>query len=109
MKEAGGSASEKELRLLAVTQKQDKLLYLCAYLLLNLSEDPDIERKMQKKVCPQNIHVAVHRTFVDMTCCIAYFSTMDWLCSAWCMFVLLEVVYRCTMLRHYDDLHIETQ
>lgn len=53
MKEAGGSASERELRLLAVTQKQDKLLYLCAYLLLNLSEDPDIERKMQKKVCPQ--------------------------------------------------------
>ena len=36
--------------MLAVTQKQDKLLYLCAYLLLNLSEDPDIERKMQKKV-----------------------------------------------------------
>ena len=36
--------------MLAVIQKQDKLLYLCAYLLLNLSEDPDIERKMQKKV-----------------------------------------------------------
>jgi len=51
VKEAQGLASEKERRLLAVTQKQDKLLYLCAYLLLNLSEDPDIERKMQKKVC----------------------------------------------------------
>jgi len=51
MKEAQGLATEKERRLLAVTQKQDKLLYLCAYLLLNLSEDPDIERKMQKKVC----------------------------------------------------------
>lgn len=36
--------------MLAVSQKQDRLLYLCAYLLLNLSEDPDIERKMQKKV-----------------------------------------------------------
>lgn len=43
-------ASDKERRLLAVSQKQDRLLYLCAYLLLNLSEDPDIERKMQKKV-----------------------------------------------------------
>ena len=49
-KEAGGLASDKERRLLAATQKQDKLLYLSAYLLLNLAEDPDIERKMQKKV-----------------------------------------------------------
>ena len=96
MKEAAGSASERELRLLAVTQKQDKLLYLCAYLLLNLSEDPDIERKMQKKVCLQNIQKALHRTVVDMTCCIAYCSTMDWRCPVWCMFVLLELVYRCT-------------
>lgn len=51
-KEAGGLANDKERRLLAVSQKQDRLLYLCAYLLLNLSEDPDIERKMQKKVGP---------------------------------------------------------
>ena len=49
-KEASGAASDKERRLLAVSQKQDRLLYLCAFLLLNLSEDPDIERKMQKKV-----------------------------------------------------------
>lgn len=49
-KEAAGAGSDKERRLLAVSQKQDRLLYLCAYLLLNLSEDPDIERKMQKKV-----------------------------------------------------------
>lgn len=49
-KEASGAATDKERRLLAVSQKQDRLLYLCAYLLLNLSEDPDIERKMQKKV-----------------------------------------------------------
>lgn len=49
-KEASGAASEKEQRLLAASQKQDRLLYLCAYLLLNLSEDSDIERKMQKKV-----------------------------------------------------------
>ena len=49
-KEAAGQACDKERRLLAVSQRQDRLLYLCAYLLLNLSEDPDIERKMQKKV-----------------------------------------------------------
>ena len=46
--------SDKERRLLAVSQKQDRLLYLCSYLLLNLSEDPDIERKMQKKVASLN-------------------------------------------------------
>lgn len=51
-KEAAGTANDKERRLLAVSQKQDRLMYLCAYLLLNLSEDPDIERKMQKKVGP---------------------------------------------------------
>lgn len=53
-KEASGTASDKERRLQAVSQKQDRLLYLCSYLLLNLSEDPDIERKMQKKVASLN-------------------------------------------------------
>ena len=59
-KEAGGLANDKERRLLAATQKQDKLLYLCAYLLLNLAEDPEIERKMQKKVgCCHSCSVGV--------------------------------------------------
>lgn len=49
-KDVDGTASDKEKRFLAAVQKQDRLLYLCAYLLLNLSEDAEIERKMQKKV-----------------------------------------------------------
>lgn len=49
-KDVDGSATDKERRFLAAVQKQDRLLYLCAYLLLNLSEDADIERKMQKRV-----------------------------------------------------------
>ena len=49
-KDIDGTANDKERHFLAAVQKQDGLLYLCAYLLLNLSEDADIERKMQKRV-----------------------------------------------------------
>lgn len=42
--------SEREKKLLALIQKQDRLLYICFYMLLNLSEDVEVERKMKKKV-----------------------------------------------------------
>ena len=42
--------SEREKKLLALIQKQDRLLYICLYMLLNLSEDVEVERKMKKKV-----------------------------------------------------------
>lgn len=41
----------REKKLLALIQKQDRLLYLCFYMLLNLSEDVGVEKKMKKKVC----------------------------------------------------------
>lgn len=41
--------NDREKRLLALIQKQDRLLYLCFYMLLNLSEDVGVERKMKKK------------------------------------------------------------
>ena len=40
----------REKKLLALIQKQDRLLYLCFYLLLNLAEDVGVEKKMKKKV-----------------------------------------------------------
>lgn len=40
---------EREKKLLALIQKQDRLLYLSFYLLLNLAEDVDVEKKMKKK------------------------------------------------------------
>ena len=48
---ASGSValSEREKKLLALIQKQDRLLYLCFYLLLNLAEDVGVEKKMKKK------------------------------------------------------------
>eukprot|EP00201_Polytomella_parva_P001957 CAMPEP_0175087588 /NCGR_PEP_ID=MMETSP0052_2-20121109/29914_1 /TAXON_ID=51329 ORGANISM="Polytomella parva, Strain SAG 63-3" /NCGR_SAMPLE_ID=MMETSP0052_2 /ASSEMBLY_ACC=CAM_ASM_000194 /LENGTH=860 /DNA_ID=CAMNT_0016359951 /DNA_START=75 /DNA_END=2653 /DNA_ORIENTATION=- len=40
---------EREKKLLALIQKQDRLLYICLYMLLNLAEDVEVERKMKKK------------------------------------------------------------
>ncbi len=45
--------ARREKKLLALIQKQDRLLYLCFYMLLNLAEDVGVEKKMKKKVrCP---------------------------------------------------------
>jgi hypothetical protein len=39
----------KQRKAMMVTRKQDKLLYVCLYLLLNLAEDVSIERKIKKR------------------------------------------------------------
>mmetsp|Transcript_18844 Transcript_18844/g.45016 ORF Transcript_18844/g.45016 Transcript_18844/m.45016 type:complete len:791 (+) Transcript_18844:200-2572(+) len=41
--------SERERKMLGLVQKQDRLLYVAFYLLLNLAEDVAVERKMKKK------------------------------------------------------------
>ncbi|MEW5306391.1 MAG: hypothetical protein WDW36_008859 [Sanguina aurantia] len=41
--------SDREKKLLALIQKQDRLLYIAFYMLLNLAEDVEVERKMKKK------------------------------------------------------------
>eukprot|EP00232_Nephroselmis_pyriformis_P016886 CAMPEP_0182884136 /NCGR_PEP_ID=MMETSP0034_2-20130328/18803_1 /TAXON_ID=156128 /ORGANISM="Nephroselmis pyriformis, Strain CCMP717" /LENGTH=702 /DNA_ID=CAMNT_0025017309 /DNA_START=48 /DNA_END=2152 /DNA_ORIENTATION=+ len=46
---AGEELSEKQQRVMNVIRKQDRLLYVCFYMLLNLSEDVSVERKMKKK------------------------------------------------------------
>lgn len=45
----GAPLADRERKMLALVQKQDRLLYLCFYLLLNLAEDVSIERKMERK------------------------------------------------------------
>lgn len=45
----GKVLSDQQTKMMAVVRKQDQLLYLCFYLLLNLAEDPAVERKMKKK------------------------------------------------------------
>jgi Kinesin-associated protein (KAP) len=51
MEASSGKAnlSDNEKKLIAIIQKQDRMLYLCFYLLLNLAEDVSVERKMKKK------------------------------------------------------------
>jgi hypothetical protein len=44
--EAGKQVTQ---RMVLMTRKQDRLLYVCLYLLLNLAEDVSIERKMKKR------------------------------------------------------------
>jgi hypothetical protein len=44
-----GKLTDKERRVLALAQKQDRLLYYAFYLLLNFSEDLGIERKIRKR------------------------------------------------------------
>lgn len=43
------SIDSKAAKTMRSVKKQDKLLYLCSYLLLNLSEDVTVERKMKKR------------------------------------------------------------
>lgn len=43
------SIDAKAAKTMRSVKKQDKLLYLCSYLLLNLSEDVTVERKMKKR------------------------------------------------------------
>ena len=44
----------REKKMLSLIQTQDRLLYLSFYMLLNLSEDVGVERKMKKKVRGHN-------------------------------------------------------
>ena len=51
-RQAGGDPAEekeKEKRHRLMLRKQEKLLYVCFHVLLNLAEEPDIERKMAKR------------------------------------------------------------
>lgn len=57
-KDVDGTPSDMEMRFLAAVQKQYRPLYPCAYLLLNLPEDADMERKMQKKVSCALLHIS---------------------------------------------------
>lgn len=49
MSKGQATLSETERKMIAIVQRQDRLLYLCLYTLLNLAEDVAVERKMRKK------------------------------------------------------------
>jgi hypothetical protein len=47
--QAEGGAAPAERPVSSASRRQEKLLYLCFYLLLNLAEDGSIEKKMKKR------------------------------------------------------------
>ena len=61
--------SEPERRLVAVQQRQDRLLYIACYLLLNLAEDVFVEVKMKKKVRVPKQTVSVLFPLPTLRCC----------------------------------------
>lgn len=60
------SLSEKERRVLALAQKQDRLLYYSFYLLLNFAEDLAIERRIRKRGIVAMLSKALDRSNVDL-------------------------------------------
>jgi Kinesin-associated protein (KAP) len=58
--------SAKERKLIGVIQKQDRLLYLCFYLLLNLAESVAVERKMKKKNIVQHLLCMLDRSNIEL-------------------------------------------
>ena len=64
--QAGSSAGadraaekEKEKRYRLVLRKQEKLLYVCFHVLLNLAEEPAIEKKMAKRGNRRRFQIAL--------------------------------------------------
>lgn len=58
---------EKEnIKQRALVRKQDKLLFVGFYILLNLAEDVTVERKMIKKSLIQQLTSMLNRTFEDL-------------------------------------------
>ena len=53
-------------RLATAERKQDRLLYVCFYMLLNLSEDPSVERKMKKRNISAYLCKMLERQSVDL-------------------------------------------
>eukprot|EP00892_Ulva_mutabilis_P011239 jgi/Ulvmu1/8488/UM044_0022.1 len=56
----------KERKLINVIQKQDRMLYMCFYLLLNLAEDAAVERKMKKKGIVSHLLRMLERSNVEL-------------------------------------------
>lgn len=58
--------STKERKLITIIQKQDRLLYMCFYLLLNLAEDAAVERKMKRKGIVAQLLRMLERSNVEL-------------------------------------------
>ena len=62
----GAVLTDKERKLISIIQKQDRMLYLCFYMLLNLAEDVTVERKMRKKNIVPHLIGMLERSNVEL-------------------------------------------
>ncbi len=72
-------AKEKEAgKYRAVIRKQDKLLFVGFYILLNLAEDLSVERKMIKKALVPSLAMALTRSFEDLLIlCVTFLKKLS--------------------------------
>ena len=62
----------------SVVRKQDKLLFVAFYILLNLAEDISVERKMVKKQLIPCLAVALQRKFEDLLIlCVTFLKKLS--------------------------------
>ena len=62
----------------AATRKQDRLFYVCFYLLLNISEDPAVERKMKKRNIVTYLCKMLERRSVDLlVLCVTFLKKLS--------------------------------
>lgn len=78
IKEQGELDEFTERRLALAERKQDRLLYVCFYMLLNLSEDPSVERKMKKRNISVYLCKALERRSVDLlVLCVTFLKKLS--------------------------------
>ena len=66
---------EKEKRHRLMLRKQEKLLYVCFHVLLNLSEEPDIERKMARRGIVPSLILMLSRSNHELLVLVLLFLT----------------------------------
>ena len=77
-KEQGMKLTEKQERVLGVIYKQDRFFYITFYLLLNISEDVSIERKMRKRSIVTYLSSMLTRNNVDLLIlCVTFLKKLS--------------------------------
>ena len=69
----GGGTKEEEKRHRASLRKQERLLYICFLVLLNLAEEPEIERKMSKRGIVATLTTMLQRNNPDLLTLVLLF------------------------------------
>ncbi|QDZ23509.1 kinesin-associated protein [Chloropicon primus] len=78
IKESGGMLSEKQERVLNIIYKQDRFFYITFYLLLNISEDVSIEKKIRKRSIVTYLSTMLRRNNVELLIlCVTFLKKLS--------------------------------